>query len=184
MPLLIGSTCFGHYYAHHQELATIMLITTFVVSFFVWCRLEVSLQPTSNQDLRLRPRGNWDRHIWNMKVEKQSSLMILVFWWRFLASLYVTCFVTYLVLEHNNIFTKSRDEGNIFFFCNATTCSYRGFRPGCGDSVADLRLGRPWGATTLSRWCEWWYAGRWRQYMLWNLCVSIQVTHSFFLIQY
>jgi len=24
--LLIGSTCFGHYYAHHQELATIMLI--------------------------------------------------------------------------------------------------------------------------------------------------------------
>ena len=31
---LIGSTCFGHYYAHHQELATIMLITTLVVSFF------------------------------------------------------------------------------------------------------------------------------------------------------
>ena len=31
--LLIGSTCFGHYYAYHQELATIMLITTLVVSF-------------------------------------------------------------------------------------------------------------------------------------------------------
>jgi len=31
--LLISSTCFGHYYAHHQELATIMLITTLVVSF-------------------------------------------------------------------------------------------------------------------------------------------------------
>jgi len=31
--LLIGSTCFGHYYAHHQELATIVLITTLVVSF-------------------------------------------------------------------------------------------------------------------------------------------------------
>ena len=39
--LLIGSTCFGHYYAHHQELATIMLITTLVVSFLVWCRLDV-----------------------------------------------------------------------------------------------------------------------------------------------
>jgi len=39
--LLIGSTCFGHYYAHHQELATIMLITTLVVSFLVYCRLEV-----------------------------------------------------------------------------------------------------------------------------------------------
>jgi len=39
--LLVGSTCFGHYYAHHQELATIMLITTLVVSFLVWCRLEV-----------------------------------------------------------------------------------------------------------------------------------------------
>ena len=40
--------------------------------------------------------------------------------------------------------------------------NFRGFPPGCGDSVADFwRLGRPWGATTLSRWCEWWYAGRW-----------------------
>ena len=39
--LLIGSTCFGHYYAHHQELATIMLITTLVVSFLVCCVLEV-----------------------------------------------------------------------------------------------------------------------------------------------
>ena len=32
--LLIGSTCFGHYYAHHQELATIMLITHW--SFRSW----------------------------------------------------------------------------------------------------------------------------------------------------
>ena len=31
--LLIGSTYFGHYYTHHQELETMMLITTFVVSF-------------------------------------------------------------------------------------------------------------------------------------------------------
>ena len=40
--LLMGSICFGHCYAHHQELTTIMLITTLVVSFFVCCRLEVS----------------------------------------------------------------------------------------------------------------------------------------------
>jgi len=39
--LLIGSTCFGHYCAHHKELATIMLITTLVVSFSVCCMLEV-----------------------------------------------------------------------------------------------------------------------------------------------
>jgi hypothetical protein len=38
--LLIGSTCFGHYHAHHQELVTIMLITT-LVSFLVRCVLEV-----------------------------------------------------------------------------------------------------------------------------------------------
>jgi len=38
---LIGSTCFRHYYAHHQELVTIMLITTLVVSFLVCCMLEV-----------------------------------------------------------------------------------------------------------------------------------------------
>jgi len=30
---LIGSTRFGHYYDHNQEFATIMLITTLVVSF-------------------------------------------------------------------------------------------------------------------------------------------------------
>ena len=40
--LLIGPTCFGHYYSHHQELATIMLITTFVVPCLVCCRLEIS----------------------------------------------------------------------------------------------------------------------------------------------
>ena len=40
--------------------------------------------------------------------------------------------------------------------------NFRGFPPGCGDSVADFwGLGRPWGMTTLSRLCEWWYAGRW-----------------------
>jgi len=39
--LLIDSTCFGHYCAHHQELATVMLITTLVVSFLVCCMLEV-----------------------------------------------------------------------------------------------------------------------------------------------
>jgi len=40
--LLIGLICFGHYYVHHQELATMMLITTLVVSFLVCCTLEVS----------------------------------------------------------------------------------------------------------------------------------------------
>ena len=44
--LLIGSTCFGHYYAHHQKLATIMLITTLVVSYLVCCRLVCSLDTT------------------------------------------------------------------------------------------------------------------------------------------
>jgi len=39
--LLIGSTCFRHYYAHHQELMTMMLITTLVISFLVYCMLEV-----------------------------------------------------------------------------------------------------------------------------------------------
>ena len=39
--LLVGSTCFGHYTAHHQELVTMMFITTLVVSFLVCCRLEV-----------------------------------------------------------------------------------------------------------------------------------------------
>ena len=32
-PGICLTTCFGHYYAYHQELATIMLITTLIVSF-------------------------------------------------------------------------------------------------------------------------------------------------------
>jgi len=32
--LMIGSTCFGHCYAHHQELMTIVLITTWAIWFF------------------------------------------------------------------------------------------------------------------------------------------------------
>ena len=39
--LLIGSTSFKHYYANHQELATVMLFTTLVVSFLVCFMLEV-----------------------------------------------------------------------------------------------------------------------------------------------
>jgi len=39
--LLVGSTCFKRYYAHHQEFATMMLITTLVVSFLVCCMLKV-----------------------------------------------------------------------------------------------------------------------------------------------
>jgi len=38
--LFIGSTCFGLYCAHHQELETMMLITTLVVSFLVCYMLE------------------------------------------------------------------------------------------------------------------------------------------------
>ena len=64
--LLIGSICFGHYYAHHQELTTVMLITTLVVSFckdgggsfnvklwfLVVCVLfQVAIQKFKNQDI-------------------------------------------------------------------------------------------------------------------------------------
>jgi len=31
--LMLGSTCFGHHYAHHQELTTIALVTTEAVWF-------------------------------------------------------------------------------------------------------------------------------------------------------
>ena len=51
----------------------------------------------------------------------------------------------------------------IFPLPNATTCSYElSWFPSwlwrqCSRFV---RLGHPWGATTLPRWCEWWYAWR------------------------
>jgi hypothetical protein len=51
-------------------------------------------------------------------------------------------------------------------FCppNATTCSYelRGLPSWLWRKCNRLlRLGRPLGAVTLSRWCVWWYIGRW-----------------------
>jgi len=39
--LMIGSTCFGHCYAHYQELTTIVLITTLAVPFLGCCWWEV-----------------------------------------------------------------------------------------------------------------------------------------------
>ena len=63
--LLLDSTRFGHYYAHHQELATIILITTLIVSFckdgrgsvniklwflvvYVWCEVLCCLVAAGN----------------------------------------------------------------------------------------------------------------------------------------
>jgi len=51
---MLGSTCFGHYYAHHQELTTIVLITTWAVSGLqaIACTPETypaCLHLTSNQ---------------------------------------------------------------------------------------------------------------------------------------
>jgi len=48
----------------------------------------------------------------------------------------------------------------IFFPPNAPTCpcGLRGFPSWVWQKCNRLpRLGRPWGAVTLSRWCEWWY---------------------------
>ena len=42
--LLIGSTCFGHCYAHHKELANMMLITTLVMSFCIYGGGSVSVK--------------------------------------------------------------------------------------------------------------------------------------------
>jgi len=39
--LMLGSTCFGHHYAHHQELTTIVLITTWAIRFLGSCWLDV-----------------------------------------------------------------------------------------------------------------------------------------------
>jgi len=61
--LLIGSTCFGPYYAHHQELTTIMFITTLVVSRF-------SLQPGHYSILNapnLKPTANQENYVGHRK---------------------------------------------------------------------------------------------------------------------
>ena len=39
--LMLGLTCFGHHYAHHQELTTIALVITWAVWFSSCCWLEV-----------------------------------------------------------------------------------------------------------------------------------------------
>ena len=53
--LLMDRTCFGHYYAHHQELATMMLITTSVVSFLGCCMLEVRCSKVGVVQVVLQP---------------------------------------------------------------------------------------------------------------------------------
>ena len=50
---MIGSTCFGHCYAHHQELKTIVLITTWAVPVS-WVAAgwlpATNFQPTATQE--------------------------------------------------------------------------------------------------------------------------------------
>ena len=36
LDLMNRSTCFGHYYAHHQELATIQMVTAYGSSPWLW----------------------------------------------------------------------------------------------------------------------------------------------------
>jgi len=65
---LLFSTCFEHYYAHYQELPTMMLITTMVISFckvgsssvnvklwflvvYVWCEVFCRLVVAGNMFL-------------------------------------------------------------------------------------------------------------------------------------
>jgi len=64
--LLIGSTCFGHYYAHHQELATVMLVITLVVSFCKDGGVSVNTQP---------PHTTWkDQLCFSLQPGHYSSL--------------------------------------------------------------------------------------------------------------
>ena len=76
--LLIGSTCFGHYYVHHQELTTIMLITTLVVSFLVCCRLEGCIPDTT---------PTWPHLTSNLQQTKNEttnvviSIIVVSYWW-------------------------------------------------------------------------------------------------------
>jgi len=55
--LLIGLTCFGHYHAHHQELATMMLITTLVVSFCKDGGVSVNVFRNTNVKIAFRCRN-------------------------------------------------------------------------------------------------------------------------------
>jgi len=45
---MIGSTCFGHHYAHHQDLTTITLVTIWTVRFLGCCWLEVKCSQPGN----------------------------------------------------------------------------------------------------------------------------------------
>ena len=49
--LMLGSTCFGHHYAHHQELTTIALVTTLAVWLSSCCWMEVKCRQPSVRKL-------------------------------------------------------------------------------------------------------------------------------------
>ena len=77
--LRIGSTCFGHYYAHHQELATIMLITTLVVSFLVCCSRTLACSPDTTPT-----KPHLTSNLQQTKIETTSvviNVIVASSWW-------------------------------------------------------------------------------------------------------
>jgi hypothetical protein len=76
---------------------------------------------------------------------------------------YILPGTTLLLWEGDNRYSRFLQNTSVFF-PNATTCPYRLRGPpsqlwlNCNRL---LRLGRPQGAVTLLRWCEWWYVWEW-----------------------
>jgi hypothetical protein len=61
---------------------------------------------------------------------------------------------SFIILSLSSIFRQI-----ILFFYHVQLCPLPSwFWPKCNRL---LRLGRPWGAVTLPRWCEWWYIWAW-----------------------
>ena len=52
---MMGWTCFGHYYAHHQELTTIVLITTWAVRFLGCVRVVFGVAGYRTSCYNLQP---------------------------------------------------------------------------------------------------------------------------------
>ena len=74
--LLIGSTCFGNCCAHHQELATIMLITTLVVWFCKDFRFTTLINTNNTSNYQSTNETHYTQNT-TITTHKGSQLLIL-----------------------------------------------------------------------------------------------------------
>ena len=71
-----GSTCFGHYYAHHQELGTVMLFTKLVVQYKF--RITIPMDTNNISNYQTTNETHYTQENTTITTHKRSQTLILI----------------------------------------------------------------------------------------------------------